>query len=657
MRNALVLPQLLIAAAAALGQEAAAPTPAATGSPRGQTLDGYNLTNQFELGYRFHSVGGDAGRYRSDVNFGNGVRLLSSSFTVHSREGRGKYFDEIALRTQGLGNDPYQSAGLRIQKNRLYRYDLLWRSTDYYNPALPIAGGQHLLDTQRRLQDHDFVLFPQSRFRFFAGYSRNSQDGPALTTVQQFGPRNDEFPLFADLVRLRNEYRVGGEARLAGWKLHWLRAWDNYSENAPARLGPAPQGNDPTDLVTLASFRRAEPYSGGSPYWRLALNGEKRRWAANARFNYTAGRRRFFFDESAEGTSRFGASQNRQILVAGDARRPVTGSHLTLSLFPASRLTLTHHTSYYHLRMEGDSAYREINNAASFGELLYFRFLGIRTIANQTGADYRARDWLAFRAGYSFSARRIRSREQLAAGDDTELAPAAQDNRLHQGAAGIRLTAARRLQLNLDSEIGRADRPFFPTAERNYHALSARIRYRARTLSFDGGTRTFYNTNSASLTAHSSRRRDYSAAADWSPRAWFGLEAGYSRLHLDTSTGIAYFAGARFAAQERSIYTSNIHAAHAGARFDFRGRASLWLGYHRTQDTGNGQAGAVSLDALRAAQVFPLTFESPLARVSVKLHEKLRWNLGYQHYRYKEDFDFRRNYRAHTGYTSVLWSF
>ena len=123
-----------------------------------------------EGGSNFRDLGG----YRSDANFGNGVRLLSSSFTLHSREGRGKYFDEIALHTQGLGNDPYQSAGFRLQKNRLYRYDLLWRSTEYYNPALPISGGQHFLDTQRRLQDHDFVLFPQSRFRFFAGYSRNS---------------------------------------------------------------------------------------------------------------------------------------------------------------------------------------------------------------------------------------------------------------------------------------------------------------------------------------------------------------------------------------------------------------------------------------------------------------------------------------------------
>jgi hypothetical protein len=56
-------------------------------------------------------------------------------------------------------------------------------------------------------------------------------------------------------------------------------------------------------------------------------------------------------------------------------------------------------------------------------------------------------------------------------------------------------------------------------------------------------------------------------------------------------------------------------------------------------------------------QVFPLSFESPLARVSLRINEKLRFNAGYQYYGYNEDFSSFQNYRAHTGYTSVTWSF
>ena len=196
-----------LAAAYATAQPTIAPTEEQVGPRRGQDLDGYNITNSFEVGYRWRNVDGNLGKYRSDVNFGNGVRLLGSTLSIHSKEGHGRYFDELLLNTQGLGNDPYQFSSFRIQKNKIYRYDLLWRENAYYNPALPIAGGQHLLDTSRKLQDHQIVLLPQSSFRIFAGYSRNSQTGPALSTINLFDQhRGDEFPLFTDVRRLQDEY-------------------------------------------------------------------------------------------------------------------------------------------------------------------------------------------------------------------------------------------------------------------------------------------------------------------------------------------------------------------------------------------------------------------------------------------------------------------
>ena len=183
---------------------------------RAQNISGYNIRQAFETGYRFRTVGGDEGMYRSTVNYGDGLRLLSSSLSVQSRDGKGKLFDQIVLNTQGLGNDPYQFASLRIEKNGLYRYDLTWRSNDYYNPALTISYGEHFMDTVRHMQDHDFTLFPQGKYKLFLGYSRNTQSGPALTTIQLFDSRGDEYPLFADIRREQNEYRLGGEVNVLG---------------------------------------------------------------------------------------------------------------------------------------------------------------------------------------------------------------------------------------------------------------------------------------------------------------------------------------------------------------------------------------------------------------------------------------------------------
>ena len=246
-------------------QRTVAPTAESVGRARGEDFLNYNLVQSYELGVRFHGVGGNENKYRSDVNYGNGVRLLSSRFSMNSKDGRAAFLDELTIWTQGLGNDPYQSAGLRAQRNGLWRYDLQWRSTAYFNPALAIADGQHGIDTTRRWQDHDLTLLPQSRVKFFLGYSRNSQEGPALSTTNLFDSRDDEFPLMADVDRRQREFRVGNEFRLFGVKFHWMRSWERYEERSALGIAGVQMGNNTADRSSLTSFSRTEPYRGNTP--------------------------------------------------------------------------------------------------------------------------------------------------------------------------------------------------------------------------------------------------------------------------------------------------------------------------------------------------------------------------------------------------------
>ena len=63
---------------------------------------------------------------------------------------------------------------------------------------------------------------------------------------------------------------------------------------------------------------------------------------------------------------------------------------------------------------------------------------------------------------------------------------------------------------------------------------------------------------------------------------------------------------------------------------------------------------------LSSVQTFPFSYQAPFARVSIRITPKIRWNAGYQFYNYAEDFHlfgYNQNFRAHTGFTSVLWSF
>ena len=69
----------MVLARAALAQPVVTPTPDQAGSPRGENTGDYNVVDSVEMGYRWAVVGGDLGKYRSDVNFGDGIRLLSSN--------------------------------------------------------------------------------------------------------------------------------------------------------------------------------------------------------------------------------------------------------------------------------------------------------------------------------------------------------------------------------------------------------------------------------------------------------------------------------------------------------------------------------------------------------------------------------------------------
>jgi hypothetical protein len=245
-------------------------------------------------------------------------------------------------------------------------------------------------------------------------------------------------------------------------------------------------------------------------------------------------------------------------------------------------------------------------------------------------------------------------------------------NHLNTGRVGFRVRPWKPFSVNVDGEIGRANYPLTPISDKNYHSLNGRADYRTRRVQLSTSYRQVYNLNAPfPFSTFSSHNRQYSANASWAPKDGISFDASYTKLHLDTRGGIAFFAITNVRPQIQSAfpsyYTSNIHAANLGVRWTVRRRADLYLGYSITKDTGDGRATQVPAgianpvqSLVASVQTFPLTYESPLARVSIKITPKVRWNAGWQFYDYAEEFHlfgYSQNYRAHTGFTSVLWSF
>lgn len=684
--------------AAAAAQQTVAPTQAPVGSPRGDNTGNYNVVQSFELGYRFSLVGGDQGMYRSVDNYGNGIRLLGTSLSVNSKDGHGRYFDELLLNTTGLGNDPYENVMLRVQKNGLYQYNLSWRLDDYYNPALTIAGnnglngvptvtfvsnspllatgGLHARDTQRRLQDHDITLFPQSHYRLRFGYSRNAEDGPALSTAQEFDANGTGFPVFMDVRRQWNEYRLGGDVELAGFRFTVMHRWDFFKDDTPYTSVGTVAAGAAGDQTVLRQFNRAEPIHGSNPGWLGNLFTRRKWWGLNARIAYNSGTNDFLLNEAAFGTSQFGGAGSRQIVAGGSARRPDLAGDFAIQLFPTERLTVVNSTSVLSNRIDGQSSYSELQNGLDTGQTLYFRYLGIRMVTNATDVNYRATKKVGFYGAYHYSDRLIRTIEGF---DLPAFADSAENDFYHvsshmnTGVAGIRLQPWKPFRITLDGEVGRVENPLTPISNKNYHAMKGRVDYRTRRLQMSATYRQEYNLNSTEFVfaTFDSYSRQYSGNVSWAPNDWFSIDASYMKLHLNTRDGIAFFAGTGTRPQLQSgfpsYYFSNVHAANLGVRWTVRRRADVYVGYSINKDTGDGRAMAVPAGVtnpvealLDSVQTFPLTYQSPLARLSIKITPKVRWNAGWQFYNYAELFHlfgYSQNFRANTGYTSVLWSF
>ena len=645
-----VFPALLAA------QETVAPTvDEKVGSARGANKGDFNIVQSWELGYRFNSVGGDAGKYQSDVNYRNGVRLLSGSLNVNSKDGKGKWFDEFVLSTQGLGNDPYESATIRLQKNRWYRYDLLWRQNDYRNPGL--TTGQQLQNTTHRWQDHDLTLFPQSHFRVRAGYSRVKQTGPALTTEQLFDTRSNVVSIFRNVARQFDDYRVGGDVDFKGFRLTVQKRWEFYKEDT--KDGPG----------SGIAFARSEPYRGQTGGWMGNLFGERRLLVVNARYTYASTVGDFVQNESAIGLDRFGAAANRQVLVSGRGNRPVTSGDLSLTLLPHSRVTIINHTSASSSRMVGNNYFQQFDNSTFSFSTLAFNSLTLRLVTNATDVRFRVSKKLDFTGGFRYSDRYIQSIENSTSpGSPWFGVTAEQTNRTKAGVVGVNWLATKNLRIHAESEFGNNDNPFTPVSLRDYHSVRARAQYRAKKYTLGAAYGDNYNANSVAITAYSSRARNYSGEGSWAVRSWVSVDGVWSKLHTDTAGGINFFAGAPRATLVSgldSIYVSSLHAANVGVRFAVKKYADLYLGYNITKDTGDGRSSLAAQPTAGAqvfynVQTFPLTFQTPLVRLSVRLTDKLRWNAGWQYYGYREQFGvlgLNQGYRANTGYTSLLWAF
>ncbi len=215
-------------AAAAAPAKAAAPAPVPVQPPNEsttKTAGDYTVQQSIEFGYRESLINGNLNNYYTFENLTSGVRLFDYSVDMRSINHKGIFFDNLSFVNSGYGGDPNVISRLHIDKSNIYGFRVMFRQDKNYwnynllaNPLNPTTGpipgesiinSPHALDLTRRMQDYDLTLFPQSRLRFRVGYSRNTNTGPASTTVEG----GTEPLLVQNVNEVTNSYRFGVDYR------------------------------------------------------------------------------------------------------------------------------------------------------------------------------------------------------------------------------------------------------------------------------------------------------------------------------------------------------------------------------------------------------------------------------------------------------------
>jgi hypothetical protein len=242
----------------------------ATEETKGMDSGNYNIQQSIEAGYRSTHINGNIDIYDTFINLGSGFRLFDYTLDMRSKDHNGFLFDNLSFSNFGYGGDPNDVTRLRIEKNKLYDFRVLFRRDknfwDYNllanplnpvvsNPSIAITTSPHAMDLTRRMQDYNLTLLPQSRVRFRLGYSRNRDEGPGFFTtdggtISQF---NQTYSYTTNSYRAGVDFRILPRTTISYDQFLSYYKQDNIITDNPQNSGFQLANGIPVDLGIIWS--------------------------------------------------------------------------------------------------------------------------------------------------------------------------------------------------------------------------------------------------------------------------------------------------------------------------------------------------------------------------------------------------------------------
>lgn len=680
----------------------------------GEDAGDYTITSSIEVGYRGLSVDGDHNKFQSDLNYRAGPRLFDSTFLAKSKDGKGGVFDTFLITSTGWGADPQGNVRLTMEKPEWYRFDANYRRFKYFRflntfanpnwifspaafsrPPNPITG-EHGYDTRVQLGDFDLTILPKDeRIRFNVGFSPERYSGPAFTNYHAGG---NEFMLLSQLTSRANDFRVGADGKLGPVAFSFLQGFRRFRDDSFINLGTTPGINLNPAAASLTTFTREEPSRGSVDYTRLSVHTMVAdRLDITGRLIYSKATSDFNFAENFTGRnwnpritgfppSPPAATPNilnlGQYILSGRSERPSTLFDLGLTYRATDKLRISNTFRAEKFEIDGSAVFSDFfsvtrgvtTNTIGFTGRNVSTFTGYRKYQNTIEADYQFNPRYSFHVGYRFAARRIEeaiSGFNLGTNAPAALVPSSfeEDNHTHVFIGGFKARPASDWTIYFDAEHGTADNVFTRIGNYDYTNIRAKSRYKpTRNLTFNLALITKDNSNPSEIAGVSLqdfgvdvKSRIFTSSLDWTPNSRVYFSAGYNYHWITSDAVIEYFFNSVQHPLGRSQYYSRNHFFFVDSVFQLARRATLFASYRVNKDNGQGDrvADPTGNPGTLIAS-YPMSFQSPEARLALRLHERLDWNIGYQYYNYNESVIVGprpQNYHAHLPYTSLRFYF
>jgi len=685
----------------------------------GESHGGFTIISSVEFGYRGKSISGDVNKYQSDLNYTAGPRLFDSTFLMKSNEGNsGGLFDTLLVTTTGFGADPSGQVRVNAENSKWYRFDATYRRFKYFRflnnfvnpnwvfspanfsvPPNPVTG-EHGYNTRTQLGDFDLTLLPKNRLiRFNVGYSPERYSGPAYTNYHVGG---NDFNFLNQLRSRADDFRVGADGQLGPIDWTFLQGFRRFRDDSSVELGPTLGINVNPASASLASFHRNEPARGSVNFTRFSEHTlVAKKLDITGRLVYSKSKTNFTSTETFAGlnwnprvtgwppsppSSTPNTLNQGQYIVTGDADRPNTLGDIGATWLVTDKLRISNTFRVEDFTINGNAVMSDFfsitrpngattrTDTVGFSNLDAHRRTEYRKYQDIVEGDYQFNAGNAVHFGYRYGSRRIlEAFEGFNLGSSGSLNPPAvrtsdsdeESNHTHAFFGGFKARPYHNWTIFFDAEHGTADNVFTRIGNYNYTNVRAKSRYSPnKKISFNVALITRNNANPSEIAGVSlsdfgadTKSLVATSSVDWNVNSDFSINAGYNYNWLNSDAVVDYFYNSIQHPLGHSLYYVRNSFFFIDTTFRVARRATLYTSYRMNHDNGQGTRVADPLgNPGNLLSSYPMTFQSPEARLAIKINRRLDWNFGYQYYNYNESLIVGprpQNYHAHLPYTSL----